>query len=220
MPQRSDRPTRAAGRPTNCRRSIWPRSAPATWNGVELIGTLPDDFDEPLHLTEVRLRRASLIGAKLEGSRFVDVIVTACELSGVDLLEASMTKVVFADSRLSGAQLAQTRLRDVRFVDSRLEDVNFAMATGERVRYETCTLDRGDFRAAKFEGVAWWDCDLTDAEFIADPRDARPAARVEPRRLARCDRPETGRHRRRSSSRPFAEHVLASMGITVNERRP
>lgn len=51
---------------------------------MELFGTLPGSFDQPLLLTEVRLNGASLVGARLEGSRLVDVIVTACDLSGVD----------------------------------------------------------------------------------------------------------------------------------------
>ena len=216
MAQRSDRPT-APRVPDEL-----PTVDLATINsgdltGVELFGTLPDGFDEPLHLTEVRLRRASLIGARLEGSRFVDVVVSASELSGVDLQEASLTKVLFADSRLSGAQLAQTRLRDVRFVDSRLEDVNFAMATGERVRYETCKLDRGDFRAAKFEGVAWWDCDLVDAEFtqIRVTRAQLHGSNIDGLRGA-TDLKPLGIDAAQFA--PIAEHVLDSLGITIRER--
>jgi uncharacterized protein YjbI with pentapeptide repeats len=187
------------------------------WDGVELVGTLPDEFDEPLLLSGVRLNRASLVGARLERSRFVDVVVVASDLSGVDLEEASLSKVVFSDSRLSGAQLAQSRLRDVRFVDSRLEDVNFAMAAGERVRYETCRLNRADFRAARFEAVAWWDCDLTDAEFsqvhVARAQlhgssldGLRGATDLKPADIDDAQLPV------------IAEHVLASLGIVVSPR--
>lgn len=187
------------------------------WNDVELTGTLPDDFDEPLLLTSVKLHRASLVGARLEGSRFVDVAVVASELSGVDLLESSFTKVVVTDSRLSGAQMAQARLRDVCFVDSRLEDANFAMTTGERVRFQTCRLDRADFRSARFEGVAWWDCDLTDAEVsqIRLVRAQLQGSNLDGLRGAKDLKPvavDAGQFP------VIAEYILASMGVTVSER--
>jgi uncharacterized protein YjbI with pentapeptide repeats len=187
------------------------------WDGVELTGQLPDGFDEPLLLTGVRLHHASLVGARLEGSRLVDVAVVASELSGVDLEEASLTRVAFSDSRLSGAVLAQMRMRDVRFTDCRLDDVNVAMATGERVRFERCRLERADFRAARLEAVAWWDCDLTDAEFSqvqvvraqlhgSTLDGLRGAVDLKPIGIDATQFPV------------IAEHLLATMGITVVER--
>ena len=109
MPARSVRPTTSSDRP------LPPRVATeldvvdlatittGEWDRVELVGDLPQDFDEPLLLTEVRMTGASLVGARLAGSRLVDVIATSCELSGVDLQEASLTRVEVTDCRMSGA---------------------------------------------------------------------------------------------------------------------
>ena len=187
------------------------------WDRVELVGTLPDSFDEPLLLTEVRLNGASLVGARLEGSRLVDVVLTACDLSGVDLLEGSFTRVDIADCRLSGAQLAQTRLRDVRFVDCRLDGSNLAMMVAERVRFERCRMQAADFRAAKYEGVAWWDCDLTDAEFgqVKVSRAQLHGSTIDGLRGATALAPITIDH---DQFPAFAAHLLASMGVVVGER--
>lgn len=215
-PSRSDRPI-APRVPDQLPQVDLASITTGEWDGVELTGELPDDFDEPLLLTEVRVCQASLVGARLEGSRFVDVAVVASELSGVDLQETSLTRVSFGDCRLSGALLAQMRMRDVRFVDSRLEDVNVAMTTGERVRFETCRLQRADFRAAQFEAVAWWDCDLTDAEFSqvrivraqlhgSTLEGLRGGVDLQPVGIDAAQFPV------------IAEHLLATMGIKVSER--
>lgn len=187
------------------------------WDHVELIGSLPDSFDEPLLLTEVRLNGASLVGGRLQGSRLVDVFVTACDLSGVDLLESSFTRVEVVDCRLSGAQLAQARLRDVRVVDSRLDGSNLAMMAAERVRFERCRMQAADVRAAKFEGVAWWDCDLTDAEFgqVKVNRAQLHGSTIDGLRGAAALTPITID----SDQFPvFAAHLLASIGVVVGER--
>lgn len=187
------------------------------WQHVELGGVLPAGFDEPLLLTEVRLRGATMIGARLEGSRFVDVDVVASELSGVDLQEASFARVELRDCRVSGGQLAQIRMRDVRFADCRLDDVNLALSISERVRFERCRMDRADFRAAKFEGVAWFDCDLTDAELSQVKVDraqihgsnlhgVRGATDLKPVSIDADQFPV------------LAAHLLAAMGIRVTER--
>ena len=135
------------------------------WDRVELVGVLPQGFDEPLLLTSARVKQASLVGARLANSRLVDVTVSSSDLSGVDLQGASFTRVEFCDVRLSGAQLAQTRWRDTRLVDCRLEAANVAMSVGDRVRFERCQMEEVEFHSANLEGVAWWDCDLTSAEF-------------------------------------------------------
>jgi uncharacterized protein YjbI with pentapeptide repeats len=187
------------------------------WDGVTITGSLPTDFDEPLILRQVRLERATLLGAPLRGSRFVDVVVEGCDLSGTDLEESSFTKVVLTDCRLSAIQLSQARLRDVHFVDCRLDDVNLAMATGERVRFERCRIERGDFRSARFEGVAWWDCDLRSADFSqvhiergqlhgSDLDDLRGATALSSVAIDAEQFPA------------LAEHLLAERGIVVRDR--
>lgn len=131
---------------------------------VELTGVLPDGFDEPLHLREVRLAGASLVGARIAGSRWIDVTVTSSDLSGADLQQSAFTRVSMRDSRVSGAQLGASRWHDVRAEECRLEAVNLAMSTSQRVRFERCMMAGVELRGAKFEGVAWWDCDLSDAD--------------------------------------------------------
>jgi uncharacterized protein YjbI with pentapeptide repeats len=186
-------------------------------SNVELTGAWPDDLDEPLLLSEVRLRSAALLGARLEGSRFVDVEVVASELSGIDLQEASFTRVHFVDSRLAGAQLAQVRMRDVCFTDCRLDGVNLAMVTAERVRFERCRLERADFRAAKFAGVAWFDCDLTDAEFsqVEVARAQIHGSRIDGLRGALDLAPLSIDADQFTA---FATHLLAARGIVVDDR--
>lgn len=185
--------------------------------GVELTGVLPDGFDEPLLLSEVRLRGASLVGARLEGSRFVDVAVVASELSGVDLQEASFVRVEVVDSRMSGAQLAQIRMRDVRFADCRLDGVNLAMAAAERVRFERCRMERADLRAATLQGVAWFDCDLTDADFaqVKVERAQLHGSRIDGLRGA-IDLAPLSIDADQFAA--FAMHLLAARGIVVTDR--
>jgi len=45
------------------------------WDNALLSGTLSADFDEPLLLTQIRIERATLVGASLAGSRLVDVVI-------------------------------------------------------------------------------------------------------------------------------------------------
>jgi uncharacterized protein YjbI with pentapeptide repeats len=131
---------------------------------VALTGTLRHDFDEALQLSVGRIEKASLVGASLVGSRFVDAVIHGCDFTGADLEGAALTRVEFRECRLSGARLAQVRMRDVRFIDCRLDAVNLRQAQGEFVRFEQCRLVGAEFIGAVLEGVAWWDCDLTDAD--------------------------------------------------------
>jgi uncharacterized protein YjbI with pentapeptide repeats len=187
------------------------------WDGVALTGSLPPDFDEPLILRQVRLERATLLGARLRGSRFVDVTIDGCDLSGADLGEASLTKVAVSDSRLAALQLPQSRLRDVRFVDCRLDDVNLAMTTGERVRFERCRMERADLRSARLEGVAWWDCDLRSADFsqVQIERGQLQGSALDDVHGATALSSVTIDAEQFPS---LAEHLLAVRGIVVRER--
>lgn len=187
------------------------------WTGVHLVGVLPADFDQPLHLSEVLIGEASLVGARLEGSRLVDVAITGTDLSGVDLHGAAFTRVEVRDARMSGGQLAQARFRDVRFVETLLDGVNFAMSTAERTRFERCRMDSVDFRAARLGGVAWWDCDLTDAEFsqVNVKRAQMHGSRINGLRGATSLVPVAIDE---DQFPAFAAHVLASIGVTVTDR--
>lgn len=187
------------------------------WDQVELVGELPADFDEPLLLTAVRINNASMVGARLAGSRLVDVTVSASDFSGADLEGASLTRVELSDVRLSGAQLAQARWRDGRLVDCRLETANLAMSVGERVRFERCRLEDADLRAASFEGVAWWDCDLTNAEVsqIKVARAQLHGSIIDGLRGATALAPIAIDAQQ---SPAFAELLLAASGIVVGDR--
>ena len=184
---------------------------------AELTGSLPDGFDEPLHLREVRLSGASLVGARLEGSRWIDVEVASCDLSGADLQQSALTRVSFRDTRLSGCQFAASRWHDVRFEECRLETVNLVMASSQRVRFERCRLVGADLRSTTFEGVAWWDCDLTDAEFtqVTLTRAQLHGSTITGLRGASSLRPVS------VDAEQFgvlADHLLAELGIEVTSR--
>jgi len=185
--------------------------------GVELTGSLPEGFDEPLHLSEVRLIGASLVGARLEGSRWIDVEVANCDLSGADLQQSALTRASFRDTRLSGCQFAASRWHDVRFEECRLETVNLAMAVSQRVRFERCRMAGADLRSSAFDGVAWWDCDLTDAEVthVKLVRANLHGSTIDGLRGASSLRPVS------VDAQQFtvlAEHLLAELGIDVTER--
>lgn len=184
---------------------------------VELTGVLPAWFDEPLHLREVRLAGASLVGARIAGSRWIDVAVTSSDLSGADLQQAAFTRVSMRDSRVSGAQLAASRWHDVRFEECRLDAVNVAMSTSQRVRFERCLLAGVDLRGAKFEGVAWWDCDMSDADCtgVNLVRAHLHGSRLDGLRGASSLHPVSVDAEQFAA---LAEHLLAELGIEVTPR--
>ena len=184
---------------------------------VELTGSLPDGFDEPLHLREVRMTGASLIGARLEGSRWIDVEVASCDLSGADLQQSALTRVSLRDTRLSGCQFAGSRWHDVRFEECRLETVNLATAVSQRVRFERCRMAGADLRSATFEGVAWWDCDLTDAEctHVKLARAQLHGSTITGLRGASSLRPVSVDAEQFAA---LADHLLAELGIEVTSR--
>ncbi len=184
---------------------------------VELTGSLPAGFDGPLLLREVRLAGASLVGARIEGSRWIDVAVTGCDLSGTDLQESALTRVSMRDTRLSGALLALSRWHDVRFEECRLEAANLAMTSSQRVRFERCRLSGADLSGAKFDGVAWWDCDLAETEWTHAQltRVHLHGSRLDGLRGASSLRPVS------VDAEQFvvlADHLMAELGIEVTSR--
>jgi uncharacterized protein YjbI with pentapeptide repeats len=184
---------------------------------VELTGVLPDDFDEPLHLRDVRLAGASLVGARIGGSRWIDVAVTSSDLSGADLEQAAFTRVAVRDSRLSGVQFASSRWHDVRVEECRLDAVSLAMSTSQRVRFERCLLAGVDLRGARFEGVAWWDCDLSDADCTGVNllRAHLHGSRLDGLRGGSSLHPVSVDAEQFTA---LAEHLLAELGIEVTPR--
>lgn len=131
---------------------------------VELHGSLPPGFDEPLQLSGVRLVGVSLVGAALAGSRFIDVEIVGSDLSGADLEGSAFTRVAARDARMSGVQFAWSTWHDVHLVECRLDTVNLARLTVQRLRCERSSFRGGDLRMAKVTGAAWWDCDLGELD--------------------------------------------------------
>jgi len=184
---------------------------------VALTGELPKSFEDPILLTAGRIDSATLVGASLAGSRFVDVVMEGCELSGVDLEGASFTRVEVIGCRMSGARLAQCRLRDVRFVDCRMDGVNLRFAKGEFVRFERCRLEGAEFMESVLVGTAWWDCDLTDADLskISAPRAQLHGSKLSGMRGAESLVPVAIDSEQEAV---FAAHLMATLGVAVTPR--
>lgn len=187
------------------------------WDEVDITGVLPPGFDEPLVLRSVSLAGASMVGARLRGSRWVDVSLVGCDLAGADLESSAFTRVELRDCRLSGAQLAQGRWRDVHLVDVRLDGANLRQLRGERTCFDRCRLDHAELIDASFEGVAWWDCDLTgaDVSHISVARAQLHGSTIDGLRGASSLAPVSIDTAQQPA---FAAHVLATLGIVVSER--
>lgn len=189
----------------------------SSWSDALLTGDRPD-LDRRLVLSGCRIHRSSLVGAQLDGSRLVDVVIDGADLAGVRWTDSSFTRVEFRDARLSGAQLAEARLRDVRFVGCRLDDANLRAVRGERVRFEDCRMQRVDMIGAQFDRVAWWDCDLTDAE-VSTIRltDAQlHGSTLDGLRGAQSLAPISIDDQQFTA---LAVHLLTAMGVVVDDRR-
>jgi uncharacterized protein YjbI with pentapeptide repeats len=52
--------------------------------GVLITGHLRPSFDDALQVSAGRIENASLVGASLVGSRFVDTVIQDCDFSGAD----------------------------------------------------------------------------------------------------------------------------------------
>lgn len=215
-------PASAAPLPPRLPASLEPASlhepGDGTFSESLLTGEWPADTDGRLVLSGCRLERAALVGAQLEASRLVDVVIEGADLAGVRWEDSAFTRVEFRDVRLSGAQLAEARMRDVRFVGCRLDDVNLRAARGERVRFEDCRMQRVEMMGAQFEGVAWWDCDLTDADVskIGLANAQLHGSTIDGLRGAQSLAPITIDDAQFTA---LAVHLLTAMGVVVDDRR-
>jgi uncharacterized protein YjbI with pentapeptide repeats len=184
---------------------------------VELRGSLPAGFDEPLMLSGVRLVGVSLVGASLAGSRFIDVEILGSDLSGADLEGAAFTRVAARDARLSGVQLAWATWHDVHLVECRLDGVNLARLTAHRLRAERCSCPGADLRMAKLHGAAWWDCDLSgvDVNQVQLERVQLHGSRLDALSGALSLRPVEVDD---EQFHVLAQHLMTELGITVTAR--
>jgi len=112
-----------------------------------------------------RLDRAVLTGSRLRSVALIDVVASACEVSGADWTSARMRRVVFEGSRLAGLLLADAELDDVVFRNCKLTLASLNSARLREVVFEGCELDeaflgRGSMRAVRFDG-----CRLLRADF-------------------------------------------------------
>ncbi len=213
---RSDRPLapRASPSPETVELESLPHGE---WDDALLTGILAADFEEPLLLTQVRIERATLVGASLAGSRLVDAVIDGCDLSGADLGGAALTRVEVRNSKLAGVQLAQSRWHDVRFIDCQLDGANLRFVRGEFVRFERCRMQQAELRDSAFTAVAWWDCDLTDADVskISVVRGQLHGTNVAGLIGATSLVPIA---LDAEQAPAFAEHFMATLGIVVGDR--
>ncbi|TQS46474.1 pentapeptide repeat-containing protein [Cryptosporangium phraense] len=113
-------------------------------DGADFTGT---KF-EPIDLSDVRIERSDLAGARWEG--------------------ASARRVEISDSRLMGFRLIATFVEDVLITGCRWDDGGLYVRRGKgSVVFRDCTFSgttlRGDLSGVVFDG-----CDLNGAEFGAD----------------------------------------------------
>ncbi|KPL76890.1 hypothetical protein ADN00_09820 [Ornatilinea apprima] len=113
---------------------------------------------------KVALKRVSLAASQHAKPRFVDCLLEASDLSGIDWEQARFRRVAFLGCRLIGAQLVDAEFEDVTFKECTLENAVFLSANFKAVRFEHCQLREASFESADLPGVVFDDCDLTRAD--------------------------------------------------------
>lgn len=114
---------------------------------------------------QIRLKRANLNGLEFNKSRLVDVIMEACDLSGVICANMRFQRAEILDSRLIGTNFLESEFDDVTFKDGNLENIIFVSGTQRHTRYQNCNLRNARFEDADLSGVIFDKCDLTGAYF-------------------------------------------------------
>jgi len=131
------------------------------------------------------LKRANLIGAKLEGTTWESCRGPFADFTGVDLTEATMdgcdfnnanlrgatlTNASFARGKMTGANFAETRTLNCSFeemllADTRMPQFSFHKSRLVRLDFQNADLNRTDFRNAVFDGCSLRDAHLADCRF-------------------------------------------------------
>ncbi len=147
------------------------------------------DFDGVLEpdgaYDEVRFRGDDLLRAAAEGSRFLDCILEACDLTeaklgrtrwvdtrldlprgvGTDLSEASLQDVEVTGARLGACAAYGSVWRRVTVRGGKLDFLNLRSATLAEVRFVDCVLVEPDFGSARMTGVTFSGCVLERPEW-------------------------------------------------------
>jgi uncharacterized protein YjbI with pentapeptide repeats len=113
---------------------------------------------------KVNFRRAALAASQHAKPRFVDCLLEASDLSGIDWEQARFRRVALLGCRLIGAQLVDAEFEDVIFKECTLENAVFLSAKFKAVRFEHCLLREASFESADLPGIIFDDCDLTRAD--------------------------------------------------------
>lgn len=147
------------------------------------------DFDGVLEpdgvYDEVRFRGDDLVRADAEGSRFLDCVLDACDLTeaklgrtrwvdtrldlprgvGTDLGNASLQDVEVSGARLGACAAYGSSWLRVTVRGGRLDFLNLRAATLTEVRFEDCVLVEPDFAGATLKGVTFSGCVLERPEW-------------------------------------------------------
>jgi uncharacterized protein YjbI with pentapeptide repeats len=121
----------------------------------------PEELAEGL--SGIRMRDASLAGARLGRLGMLDCAFERCDLGGLDVGESSLVRVAVGGSRLTGLRGGAVRLTDVGLGDCRMDLAGLQDARLERVTFERCDLRELDLQGARLHDVRFLGCDLSGA---------------------------------------------------------
>ncbi|MBA3654821.1 MAG: pentapeptide repeat-containing protein [Actinobacteria bacterium] len=160
-----------------------------------------------------------VVGARLDRGVFSDCLFVDCDLSAIELRDASLRRIEFRDCRLSGANFAGAALHDVRFAECKLDDANFRMARADGIVFEDTMLVEADFYAASLPKAEFRRCDLTGAEFS---KVAMPGADLRTSRIDGLKGAMDLSSVTIDSTQmiPFALSLFAALGVTIDDDPP
>ena len=113
-----------------------------------------------VRFAESRLNRIDLTGAELIAASLNDVAIAAGSWANVRTKELRLRRVAFKGVRMTGADLAYANFEDVSFVDCKIDLAFFVGARMTRARFERCGLDEVDWTDANLSSVAFDACSL------------------------------------------------------------
>jgi uncharacterized protein YjbI with pentapeptide repeats len=130
---------------------------------ARIVDVVGDELDD-LELVRCVVEGVRLTARSARRIRLVDVVLRDCELSGVDLGEASHRRVRFERCRAEGLDAGLVRAADVVVVDSKLTGAGLRMSGWERARFDGCDLRETEWAESTLQRVEFASCDLTGAD--------------------------------------------------------
>ncbi|AWH93238.1 pentapeptide repeat-containing protein [Dietzia lutea] len=116
-----------------------------------------------MEIRESALEDLRLSGARADGLRLTDVVISGCDLSGLVADGANLTRVRFVGCRLTGIVLSDARLTDVSFEDCHADMINLRMARLQRVRLAATRCRQADLLEAQIADLTTEGADLRGA---------------------------------------------------------